>query len=187
MLTPLSSRAKVAILIISCRFVNTKQGKVYAQTASNFSFLPSRNKRLGRRNSRRQIPDRIQETSYKHPLPLAISGGGEDLGNSEFVEAVLAAAEEQVERKSAFHIEGGNLDQVAQRVANLLQLTVVQVLEPSKRPTAVQARSLLCHWATRRFGMTAVAVSARLGLSPSAVSRSALHGEQLAPERDGVS
>ena len=123
-----------------------------------------------------------QEVIYAHRAGIFLKSDERILGDSEFVEAALAAAEEQVERKSAFHIEGGNLDQVAQRVANLLQLTVAQVLEPSKRPTAVQARSLLCYWKTRQLGMTAVAVSARLGLSPSAVSRSALRGEQLALE-----
>ena len=40
-------------------------------------------------------------------------------------------------------------------------------------------RSLLCHWAIRSLGMTAVAVSKLLGISRSAATRAAYRGEAI--------
>ena len=105
------------------------------------------------------------------------------LGDSDFVESVLGAAEEQLERESLYHSEGVDFDQVVQRVADLLHLTVAEVLQSGKKPMAVQARSLLCYWATREVGISATELAIRLGLSQSAVSRSALRGEHLAVEK----
>jgi len=105
------------------------------------------------------------------------------LGDSDFVAAVLNAAEEQIRRENANQIKGVDLDLVAQRVSDLLHVSLTDVWQRGKKPVIVEARSLVCYWATREIGMTATAVGIRLGLSQSAVSRSALRGEQLARER----
>jgi hypothetical protein len=65
-------------------------------------------------------------------------------------------------------------------VAQLTGLETEQILKPGKQPARVFARSLLCHWAIRRLGMTAVAVSKLLGISQSAVTRAAYRGEAIA-------
>ena len=105
------------------------------------------------------------------------------LGDSDFVESVLGAAEEQLERESLYHSEGVDFDQVVQRVAELLHLTTAEVLQYGKKPMAVLARSLLCYWATREVGISATELAIRLGLSQSAVSRSALRGEHRAVDK----
>jgi putative transposase len=44
----------------------------------------------------------------------------------------------------------------------------------------VQARSLLCYWAMKELGMTAVAIGKHIGVSEPTVLRSAQRGQQLA-------
>jgi putative transposase len=80
-------------------------------------------------------------------------------------------------------MEGFDLEDAAKRVATLLQVSVADVWQRDKRPKTVQARNLLCYWATKEMGITATAVSTMLGVSVSAVSRCARRGEELATEK----
>lgn len=102
------------------------------------------------------------------------------LGDSDFVERVLRRAEEHVERVSGYRAEGIDFEHVAERVARLLRMDVAQVWQHGKEPLLVKARSLLCYWATAELGMTETEVAARLGITQSSVSRSAVRGESLA-------
>jgi hypothetical protein len=56
------------------------------------------------------------------------------------------------------------------RVVQLTGLETDQILKPGKQTGRLYARSLLCHWAIRSLGMTAVAVSKLLGIRQSAVN-----------------
>jgi putative transposase len=47
-------------------------------------------------------------------------------------------------------------------------------------PRIVEARSLLCYWAVRESGQTMSSLSARLGISIPAVSKSVKRGEEFA-------
>jgi len=75
------------------------------------------------------------------------------------------------------------LEDAARRVAQLMEMNVDDVLEHSKKPTVVQARSLLCYWAVREVGMTTTGVAGKLGISQSAVSRLVVRGEHFATEK----
>ena len=105
------------------------------------------------------------------------------LGDSDFVESVLKAAEERVERETFYKAAGVSLEDAARRVAQLMEMNVDDVLEHSKKPTVVQARSLLCYWAVREVGMTTTDVAGKLGISQSAVSRLVVRGEHFAAEK----
>jgi len=69
------------------------------------------------------------------------------LGNGEFVESVLKAANEQMERIYDLQARGFNLDKVASRVAEVLGVEQEKVLASGRHRETVQARSLLCYWA----------------------------------------
>ena len=105
------------------------------------------------------------------------------LGDSEFVDDVLNAAQEKMEGVTFYRHKGIDLEQVAQIVAGLLQMNLTDVWIGGKKPKTVQARALLCYWATEDLGLTATAVGERFKLSPSAASRSARRGEQMAEEK----
>jgi putative transposase len=102
------------------------------------------------------------------------------LGDSDFVQSVLSAQDEQLETRYLLQSQGYDFRFALARVAQLTGLETDQILNPGKQPARVYARSLLCHWAIRRLGMTAVAVSKLLGISQSAVTRAAYRGEAIA-------
>ena len=83
-----------------------------------------------------------------------------------------------IERRRFFW-EDSDRDDFLKRLETILTATQTpfkQILKPGKQPARVSARSLLCHWAIRSLGMTAVAVSKLLGISQSAATRAAYRG-----------
>jgi len=104
------------------------------------------------------------------------------LGGSDFVTSVLRHADEQMENSYRLKSEGFGLDDVAKRVAHVMSLSLDIVWEKSHRPQAVQARSLLCYWATRKLGKSMTEIASRLGLTQPAVSIAARRGEEIAKQ-----
>ena len=104
------------------------------------------------------------------------------LGDSDFVEHVLGAANEDMERRYMLQSQGFNFDKLVQRVADLFAMESIELLLPGKQPSRVEARSLLCYWAVRKLGFTATEVSRRLGVSQPSVSISVMRGEKIAAE-----
>lgn len=104
------------------------------------------------------------------------------LGNSDFVEDVLNESNERLESKHHLKAKGYDFRAVVERVAELLGFEVDEILRFGKQPYTVKARSLVCFWANREFGMTSVQITGLLGLCQSAVSRSSLRGEKIADE-----
>ena len=102
------------------------------------------------------------------------------LGDSEFVQSVLDAAQEKYEERNHLQSLGYNFDRVAERVAVSLGIQPEQVSASGKHPITVKARSLLCYWAVRELGLTASEVSRRLGVSQPSVSISVKRGEKIA-------
>ncbi len=102
------------------------------------------------------------------------------LGDGDFVNAVLAKAEEHYEQRYRLASMGLTVDDIAVRVAQLMQLPVEQVWLPGKRRVVVQARSLLCFWSVRDLGVSMTALARKLGISCTAVSQSMIRGEQIA-------
>jgi hypothetical protein len=80
--------------------------------------------------------------------------------------------------------QGYDFRYALERVAQLSGLETERILKASKQPDRVFARSLLCHWAIRELGLTAVAVSKLLGISQPAVTRAAYRGESIAADHN---
>ena len=102
------------------------------------------------------------------------------LGDSDFVNNVLSYAHEEVEETSLLHPHAMDLDQVARRVAEVLQIDSNEIWKEGKKAVTVRARSLLCYWAIKDLGMTAVAVAKRVKISEPTVLRAAERGKQMA-------
>jgi len=108
------------------------------------------------------------------------------LGDSDFVDSVLANADEQMERKYALQAAGLNLDVLAEIVAGITGVKPSRIFSPGKNRSRVRARSLLCFWATRELGITLAELSRRIRISQSSISMSVHRGEQIV-EREGYS
>jgi len=108
------------------------------------------------------------------------------LGNSDFVEQVLAAAEEKMKRKYLIRARGMDLEELAHRIAELLKIKPEDVWAAGKYRRTVEARSLLCFWATTELGITQSYLASKLSISQPAVGLSVKRGERLA-KRDRYS
>ena len=102
------------------------------------------------------------------------------LGDSNFVEKILNAANETMKKKYALKAQGFDLDMVARRVANLLHIECDKVWAPGKHRQVVEARSLMCFWAVRELGISMASLSRKLNISIPAVSHSVIRGEHIA-------
>jgi len=112
-----------------------------------------------------------------------LKGDERILGESDFVDEVLQAAQEQQDRRDRLRGQGYDFGKLVRRAAEFFDLTPADVLTPSKQPRRVQARSLLCYWAIRDLRLSGTAVAARLGVTQPAVSRAVRRGERLAAGR----
>ncbi len=75
------------------------------------------------------------------------------LGNSEFVERVLSASQEQLERKYALINLGVTTDQIVELAARLTNIETEIIYKPGKERARVRARSLFCYWSAKELGV----------------------------------
>jgi hypothetical protein len=106
------------------------------------------------------------------------------LGDSDFVELVLAKQNERLERHYALRAQGYDFNKVVMRVGEIVGLEAGRITTPSKQPRRSGARALVCYWATRELGMTAVNVAQLLGITQSAVTKAVCRGEKFAKDRN---
>ena len=95
---------------------------------------------------------------------IRVKGDERILGDSDFAENVLKAAEEELEQTYDLKARGYDFDRVAQRVAKIMAMEIEQVMAFGKSPQTVKARSLLCFWAHRKIGMTTIEIGKRLNM-----------------------
>jgi REP element-mobilizing transposase RayT len=104
------------------------------------------------------------------------------LGESAFVEAILAQANERYTRHYALKRQGVGFKHVIARVAAICHLDPREVVAKGRQRWKVTARSLLCFWAVRELGLPLTALARQLGLSPPGVSYAVQRGEALVRE-----
>jgi REP element-mobilizing transposase RayT len=113
---------------------------------------------------------------------VRIKGDERIFGDSDFVETVLREADEQLVRRYQLQTRGFGLEQVAERVAQVLDIPIEIVWEKSRRPQVAVARSLLCYWASKELGISMTNLAKRLNLTQPAISIAARRGEKIAVE-----
>jgi putative transposase len=105
------------------------------------------------------------------------------LGDGEFVSSILESAEEKMKRGYAIKALGMDLNAVAERVSELLDIKVNDVWAKGKYQRVVDARSLLCYWAVRELGLSMASLSRKLELSVPSISDSVKRGQKLSEEK----
>jgi REP element-mobilizing transposase RayT len=106
------------------------------------------------------------------------------LGDLDFVGSVLAQAEEHYTRQCALRRRGYDLEKIAERVAEIYQVKMREVLARGRQQQRVNARSLFCFWSVRELGNSLTALARRLGMSPAGVGYAAQRGEAIAQENN---
>ena len=109
-----------------------------------------------------------------------LKGDERILGDGAFVNEVLDKAEESFNDKYRLRAEGYDMDKLIGRVAEITQLTPEQILDNIRETKRVEARSLLCFWATDKLGITQIQLALLLNLTPSAISHAVRRGRIVA-------
>jgi hypothetical protein len=101
------------------------------------------------------------------------------LGDGQFVEEVLAKAEERFKEKYSLKARGYNLDRLINRVAELTGLMPEQVTDGIRDTRRTEARSILCYWATEKLGITQSQLALILNRSQSAIVYAVRRGREI--------
>jgi chromosomal replication initiation ATPase DnaA len=96
------------------------------------------------------------------------------------VEETLALSQEPLEQKYSMQARGYDIDKAADRVCELLSVKESDIWAPGKERYRVQARSLLCFWASRELRISQSELSRMFKLSPAAISLCVKRGERIA-------
>ena len=101
------------------------------------------------------------------------------LGDSDFVEEILARSEETLKSKYKLKASGVDLEFVIKRVADILEIPEDVVWHEGKQKKLVLARSLLCFWTVRELGESMTSMARRLNISTVAVSKAVARGGDI--------
>ncbi len=104
------------------------------------------------------------------------------LGDGDFVESVLAEADEQLTRRYAYKAKGISLEQLIPAVAKYTGIDPGQLTGASKLRRVVRARHLCSYCAVTELGVTMTAVAKRMQIALSTVSMAVQKGERIVQE-----
>lgn len=104
------------------------------------------------------------------------------LGDGDFVESVLQAAHENLDRKYGLKTKGCGFDGLVDGVATLMKLDPEDILSEGKYPERENFRSLLCYWGARELDMTTVELAKKVNLAQPTVSQSIARGQKIAQD-----
>ena len=101
------------------------------------------------------------------------------LGSSEFVNDVLAGAQETLDKKYALKALGVEFAHIVEAVSELMSVSPQDLLGPRKERAIVKARILVCYWSVIDLGMSMTEIGKQLGISVSTVSVAVKKGRQI--------
>jgi hypothetical protein len=99
------------------------------------------------------------------------------LGDLDFLYSVISRSDDQYERRHKLKRRGYDLDRIAGRVAEVLDMDRDEVFSKGRQDRKVKARSLLFFWAARQLGMSHTVL---LEMSLAGVGFSVERGESIA-------
>jgi hypothetical protein len=105
------------------------------------------------------------------------------LGDGDFVEIVLKAAQEKLDRKYKIQSQGYSFEHLVEHVAKLFDITKEELLSGAKYPETVQDRSVVCFWGHRELGISTVELSKKLKILQPTASQSVARGQKIVQER----
>ncbi|MDF1592464.1 MAG: transposase [Desulfobacterales bacterium] len=114
---------------------------------------------------------------------LHVKGDERILGEGDFVEKALEAAQEKIVSSPALKAQDYGFEWLLQRVSAVLDIEPRDILAAGKYVRIVEARSLLCYWGVRKLGMTTVELSKKINLSQPSVSQAVVRGQKIAEEK----
>ena len=109
-----------------------------------------------------------------------VKGDVRILGEGNFVEQVLARADEQFSRQHELKRCGYDIDKVEQRVCKVCGISLEELLKQGREKQRVEARSLAIYWAVHDLNISGMTLAKRYGLTQPAIVYAARRGESIA-------
>ncbi len=106
------------------------------------------------------------------------------LGDSDFVETVLANAQETFDRSYQLKQQGITFEQMVLKVSTYTGIDPAQLEGPSKVRDIVRTRYLICYWGTKELGLSMTAIAGLLNISVPTVSVAYRKGEKVVKEEN---
>jgi REP element-mobilizing transposase RayT len=111
-----------------------------------------------------------------------LKGDQRILGESDFVEEILAEAEENFERSYELKSKGYDLETIEARVCEIYGIDKSEIFSGGRQQILADARGLYCYWATRMLGYSLTEIARRLKRTVSGVGYAAQRGARIAKE-----
>ena len=108
------------------------------------------------------------------------------LGDGEFVKEALSQAEEQFQQKHRMQAEGYDLKKLIKRVAEIMEMRYEDVIDSERDRKRIQARSILCFWATDQLGVSQTQLGQILNLTQPAISYAVRRGKAITESKSYV-
>ena len=109
-----------------------------------------------------------------------VKGDERILGDSDFVESVLAQANEKFERRYEFKRLGYDLEHVANKVAEIFEINKDAIFQKGRQKNRADARGLFCYWCSSDLGITQTQLAKKLGMTVSGIGYAIRRGEAIA-------
>jgi putative transposase len=113
-----------------------------------------------------------------------IKGDERILGGGDFVAGVLETCRQQLEQRYLYQARGYDFDWLVGQVAALISIKAEIVTRRVRYPHRVQARSVMCYFASRDLGISTLELAKRLSVSRPTASQSVKRGEMIVKEKD---
>ncbi|MDA8163429.1 MAG: transposase [Desulfobacteraceae bacterium] len=104
------------------------------------------------------------------------------LGDGNFVDEVLLAAEEALTRREAMRRQSWDLRRLVSEVCGLLSIEPEDLPKKGRSNNLSYAKGLICYLGQSRLGLTGKELASYLKMSRPSVSQAARRGEQFAKE-----
>jgi hypothetical protein len=112
-----------------------------------------------------------------------IKGDKRILGDGDFAAKVLEECRQQLEQRYHYQARGYDFDWLVRQVAALSGFEPEIVTRRGRYPDTVQARSVLCYFASRDLGISTLELARRLVISQPTASQSVKRGEMIVKEK----
>jgi putative transposase len=88
--------------------------------------------------------------------------------------------DEELQETYRMQAQGHDLEKLLQRVAEVMDMSSQEIMDSGKNRKGVQARSILCYWATDQLRISQTQLAHMLHLTQPAVSEAVKRGKHLA-------
>ena len=104
------------------------------------------------------------------------------LGNGNFVNRVLQAAEERLTRREELKRQGWDLPRLVSEICGMLSVDPDDIWKKGRNNNLSHARGLICYFGCRRLGLTGKELAGYFNISRPSVSQAIQRGERYAKE-----